>query len=235
MMQNPLVQKNIHINIDDVMVEMTHQTIPKYFKYLYVIVKLNDINLPQEIYQAIIEKDSYQLICDNLIIRKASIKILKSKEHYKSINIISRDILQPFNKFGYQLDEYNMVITILNTSLLKIENYLSQYEVENSLEKIYNMLLYKQYFNTLGNIKYIQQMPESLFWSIENNCNLTISNLFFSKRHFQYTKCLDANPEVQKALEKMEDYLNSSGYSYLSITQTIKNKQRILTNYKIFL
>jgi len=208
----------------------------KYFKHAYVLTKIDNNPLPAEFYGITVNSSLYNSTCDRLILKKVSLNIFKNKLHITNMNIMSNIQLERFNKLCYTLDTNNLIITILNTSLIKLESYLSQYTSNTTLENIYNIIIFNKYFQAsrrnLSNL--IQNMYESKFWSENNKIYLGISPYIFDRRTFRIDKTKIENKEALKALENVDDYINAPGYSYMNITDKMSKSSYIIYNNTLF-
>jgi hypothetical protein len=238
-MQNPLLKSNNTIKINDTIIEITYKNILKYFKYVYVLTKINDSEIPDNFYNLFVEEKVYDQVSNNLMLKKVSINILKNKIHYNNMTILSKDILEKFNIFKYNLDDNNIIITILSSNYIKLENYLNTYTTTNFLENIYNTIVFNNFFKVIKfNINdMINNIAETSFW--ENSEHLISLNGAFIQRSFKFDKLMINDQKVNDVLEKVEkeDYLNSHTNCYTNLTDTLCNHMKnkfIIRDTKIF-
>jgi len=238
-MQNPLLKSNNTINIDDNIIEITYLNSIKHFRHVYVLTKINDTQIPDEFYNSCVEEKLYEQIAKNLMIKKVSINILKNKMHYNSMTILSKSILEKFNIFNYNLDENNIVITILSSNYIKLETYLNTYTTNNFLENIYNTIIFNNFFKIIKfNIHdLINNVAETKFWM---SCdNLICLNGSFQKRTFKFDRLTITDMKLNNALDQAEkeDYLKSSNISYTNLIDILNGKLKrkfIIRDTKIF-
>lgn len=238
-MQNPLVKSNNTINIDDNIIEITYMNIPKYFKYAYVLTKIDESEVPDNFYNLFVEEKVYDQVSNNLMLKKVSINILKNRTHYSNMTILSKDILEKYNIFKYKLDDNNIVITILSSNYTKLEDYLNTYTTTNFLENIYNTIIFNNFFKVIKfNINdLINNIAETSFWEDENH-HISL-NRAFQERTFKFDKITINDQKVNDVLEKVEkeDYLNSHTNCYNNLTDMLCNHLKnkfIIRDTKIF-
>ena len=228
-MQNPLISKKTSISIDENEIIITIKNINKYFKHGFILTKIDNTPIPFDFYTHTIDENIYNKLKTRLILKKVSLSILKNTTHMQNMSIISNIIIQDFNKLGYVLDDNNIVITMVNTSLDNLETYLNQFNPKSTLENLYNIIIYNNYFNSKTNLSYlIQNMENECFWNY-NTIQLNLNNRYFTQRKFKFDSSTIKSDEAKVALNKMDDYINSNlAYSYSSISSFIKNKTKYL-------
>lgn len=228
-MQNQLLQRTTTITIKNDPIPITMKNIKKYFSYAYVLTKIDNNPLPAEFYGNTVNVSLYNSTCDRLILKQVSLDIFKNKLHFTNMNIMSDIQLERFNKLCYTLDTNNLVITILNSSLIKLETYLLQYTSNTTLKNIYNIIIFNKYFQVKKmKLDYlIQNMYESNFWN-DDKIDIGINSSRFDKRVFRIDKTIIVNEDAKKALENVDDYINLSGYSYMNITDNMFKSSYII-------
>ena len=232
-MMNPIVNTLNRIIIDDEPIEIDYTNIYKYFKHAYILIKKNNNPTPLEFYSAEIDEKLYDNVANNLLLKRVNINILKNESFMQSMTIITKPHLDRFNIFNYDLDKYNVVISILNMEYTKIEPYLEKYSATTFIENIYNTIIINNFFKvTKYNItNLIENMRENNFWI---NNTVSITNIF-KNRSFSFNKSTIKNKDTNKTLEKVEklnDYINSNNYSYADITAHIKKKKYTIYDSK---
>ena len=145
LIQNPLMIGNkLLLPVNSTHVEMKMENVSKYFQHVFVLVKKNDNKINPDIYKKYIDNETLTIIFDELIIWKTSLHILKNKNMFEKLSIISKADLQNFNQFNFELEENNLLVPILNIPFKNIIMYLN--ESSSKLDKIYNLLVMSQYF-----------------------------------------------------------------------------------------
>lgn len=243
---------NITINDEDTnqKILLTPDNISKYFKDVYILVKKNNTPIPAEFYNWNIEQGSYENVISNFLIHKVSVKILKNKNHFDNICLMSNEQLNQFNIYNYDLADKNIVVQIFNISYMNLLPYIQQYESSSTLKNLYNILVLNKYFNVdntqqktsivLNNI--ISNMDESDYWTMKYNCsnklNLTDE---FKNRMFYFQPSRIVNKTVSNVIKEIisknkikktkagEDYLkdiNNNSKQFIDISTVInKNKK----------
>jgi hypothetical protein len=231
-MQNPLLNRKKSITVDGIMIPITNENKYKYFNHVYVLTKVDNNPIPIEFYSSPVEQELYDSIAKRLILKQVSIKILNSYTHFHNMSIISKSVLSKFNILNYDLEDNNIVITVLNTNIIKLESYLAPYSSTTDIEKIYNIIVFSNYF---GIYQYnvnslIENLSSSSYWTKSNICELRISKRYFRMRKFTYDKSILKCDDAKQALDTIEDYINTyGGYSYGNITKYTSKK-----NYTIY-
>ena len=115
LIQNPLMIGNkLLLPVNSTHVEMKMENVSKYFQHVFVLVKKNDNKINPDIYKKYIDNETLTIIFDELIIWKTSLHILKNKNMFEKLSIISKADLQNFNQFNFELEENNLLVPILN-------------------------------------------------------------------------------------------------------------------------
>ena len=231
-MQNPLLNRKKSITEEGVIIPITIDNKYIYFKHVYVLTKVDNNPIPTEFYSSPIDPELYDLIAKRLIIKKVSLKILNKYPHFDSMSIISKSVLAKFNMLNYDLDDNNIVISMLNTNFINLESYLENYSSVNNIEKIYNIIVFSNYFgiDSYNIDSVIENISSSSFWTKANIYELKIPKRYFRMRKFTYDKSTIKSDDAKQALNTIEDYINTyGGYSYGNITKHITKR-----NYTIY-
>ena len=204
--ENILINKNTTLSFFDNKlgndIVLTQKNVSKYFSYVYVLVKKNDIPIESEFYNWQVPKELFDQVNSNLMIVRVSVKILKNNYHFNNMIMLTKKQLSQYNIFNYNLDNNNIIVPILNISYRNLLNYLEQYESTNTLENIYNLKIINNYFNIdifnyMAN-EQIEQMinnlDDSIYWTRKYNCSIN-NTLVFHKRKitFQLQRLTDKN------------------------------------------
>lgn len=242
---NPFINTKSILNYNDngIIIKLEQENIAKYYKDVYILVKKNDLPIPVDFYNLELNKDIFDDVCSNLIIRKTTVKLLKNKNHFDNCVIMSNEQLQQFNIFNYKLDNNNIVVPILNITFQNISQYIEQYEPANTLEKIYNTKLLNCYFETEPtNIKIndylsncIDNMDESFYWTYNYNCLINSSEKFKNRiinvniNKLTDKKCVSIIEKIRKTTQ-----INTNNDNYLSELANIKPKINDTSNKEKF-
>lgn len=197
-------------------INLTSLNISKYFSCVYVLVKKNDIPIPTKFYMKELDSTTRELMKNNLVVWKTSIRILKNKKHFDRMSIISKENLEIFNDFNFELNSLNIILPILNISFKNLYSYLESLEGSN-IKKLYNQVVVTKYFDDdLMNIKnnlqienLIKTMEESDYWVMPYNCLANLTDAFkYRKFNKNFMKKLPHQNIKDDDKDKKEDYLD---------------------------
>lgn len=213
--QNPFIIGNkLLLPTESESLEISMHNVFNHFKILYVLVKKNDVPLIKSCFNKHIQEETLTYLSNNLLIWKTSLHLLKNKSNFDKTVIIEKSKLEPFNHFGIELNQYNLVLPIFTVSFKNILSYLENKNGESNLDKIYNNVLLSNYFkDDLSNIKnkfqlehMIKSLDESNYWSMPYNCLSNVSNVF--KSRFFHRKIFDNNSDNNSEKKnESNDYL----------------------------
>jgi len=187
------------------------------YNNIYILTLKEQIDdIDESIYYYNIDKELYNRMCNNFILIKAPLTLVTNFTHYSKITILSKNVIEKFNVYNYQLQDKNLVLIMLNISCENIKLYLLQYENTDSLIEIYKTVTINKYFNidfentTILEAlkKNILNMNESDYWTNKNNCNYNISKVF-KKRKLNYHYLKNINIEFENYLK---DILKNTNY-----------------------
>jgi hypothetical protein len=238
--ENPFIKK-VNINIYDEEkkenVILDNTNIVKYYQKVYILTKLNDFSIPIDFFEYELDIELYNNVSEHLILYETTPKILKNKNHFNNMFILSNDKLEKFNKFNYTLNKTNVVILFLNISLLKIIKYLEQYETTNNLENLYNIQVLNKYYNNEPNICYIiNNLEETNYWTKNYNCLVNINNLFDKRKmYFKLNKMTDTNVVniIRKFMNQDDDGDYLANNKYIDISSNISLEKNGYYLYKL--
>lgn len=253
-MENTMLNNTCNITINDETsndkIVLTHENISKYFKDVYLLVKRNNIPIPADFYNWNVDPEIFKTVIGNLLIHKVSVKILKNKNHFDNICLMSKEQLDQFNIYNYELADKNIVVQIFNINYMNLLPYIQQYESTDTLKNLYNILVLNKYFNVdntqqktnimLNSI--INNLDESDYWVMKYNCSnkLNLTDEFKNRMYyFQPSRIIDKNvsnvikdiinKNKLKKTSKGEDYLkdiNNNSKQFIDISTVInKNKK----------
>ena len=169
---------------------ITKDNLYKEFNAPYIICVKDDINFESFFHEKMISEDELDHI-------KKSIKIIPVKYSSISESMYNYFIIMSaplFNSFNVK-DKYNKQISAVGDVLacclfrfksVDIYRYLKQYEGVSDFVDIYNGLLINEYFGVFSSKLYrnqiilIDNMTETNYWTIYNNCKLNYTTKFRS-------------------------------------------------------
>ena len=213
-MNNPFLSNN-SINVyderinEEVLINICN--IAKYFKDIYILCPMNCDNIDMNIFiKKIIDKKLFDDTINKMILYKTNISILKNSVHYGNILYLKQDIINNANKFGYILDEDIIVLPIYNISFLNIQKYIDYINGLTTFNNLYDIVIINNYFgdninhekNKLKILSMIQNLEESNYWELSNNCLPNITKLF-NERTFNFT--IIKNKYMNDILEKISN------------------------------
>lgn len=191
--ENPFISKMImfHCKDDGDTIELDMMNVSKYYKDVYFLVKKNNTIIPPEFYSKMIPKEIFDTVSHDLILYKASVKVLKNKKHFDNMILIDPSFIKNYNIFNYNLgNKMIILVPVLNIEYMNLIKYLEQYESSNSLENVYKMMVLNNYFDVKSDniisTKYIcdmiTNMKDSQWWSHDHNCFVDFNNIFKDHR-----------------------------------------------------
>ncbi len=204
---NPILNKELEIQINDDTVEINILNIGKFFREVYVLCPLKNEPINVDICKSNILSSEWENAKDKLVLYKCSIKLIKNKFHYENISLASSESVNIFNHFGYELDDNILIVPIFDISYLNLIEYLKLYNGVSDFKTVWNLIFLKEYFCKCNDISYsskiqltemIKLLDESNYWTLRYNCLCNISKKF-NERKFQlsYTKSvLDSKIKV---------------------------------------
>lgn len=232
-LKNPLITSKIYVkDEDDEDVEISMLNIKKFFRKVYVLCPMVDIDNLSQLNYKYIAKGIINKIKSKMILYEISTNILRNKLHFDNVTLVRSEFIKGFNHFDYELEDKVIVIPFLNIKFLDLQKYLDMFNKLYDLKDFYNMVLIGKYkynnsMKIFSNNEYylniIRNLKESKYWTEPWNCMLN-STLSFKKRSFQ-TDILK-NDEVIRKNQKFEiDYL-----SKMFESSKYKNVSNILSN-----
>ena len=158
--------------------------------HIFVLSKLNDTcSLSEEIHtNEFWNKGNMNEAIEKLVIYKIDIEVLKNKSHFNNILFLEYKILSIFNKFGFELEEYEIVLPITNIWFYHINNYLDLFK-ENNLDNLIKIMKINDYFGLIKNIRFdnnleniIANLSEGLYWTETKKTNITAGGTYKDRR-----------------------------------------------------
>ena len=215
-----------------------------YFDTVFLLVKKTDDPIPIEFYNLKVSSDIIKQVSSNLILYKASIKLLNNKTHFDSIIMLSNEQLKEYNIFNYTLETKNIIIPIFNIAFKNVIKYYEQYHSTNTLYHIYKVKILNQYFkieesNHRSN-KFINQiitnLKDSEYWTKPRNCKPTWTTEFNNRTFtFQTNRITDKTISqiiieilnYKTKINDAENYIEKIGNKkkYTDISSVINKKQ----------
>lgn len=234
--ENQLINKtNIIAHKDELtgdIIEIKSHNIEKYYKEVYILAKKNNYIIPVEFYNLMVDETIYKQVLSNLIIYKVSISILKNSKYFDRIVLLSNSDIEQYNIFNYTLKIKNIILPILNINFSELVIYLDQYTQSLSIDNIYKLIIMNNYLESSRKISYYNKfdnMKESLYWTINENCTSTLNYIFnWRKIYFNTTRL--SNRQIANELssilksQNQEDYIGelTSKKNYVDIS-SLKN------------
>lgn len=224
---NPLLIKNFDYKIDDI------------FKYnkIYFLVKKNNNIIPFDFYKLNVDKELYEKVSKELILYEINVKDLKNQKHYNNILLLSKENIEVFNIFNYNLEDINLIIPILNINFLNILSYLNQYNDLNTLKDLFDIVILNKYFHNNNNEieNKILNLKESNYWDNEENLKINLTNKFKNIQFtFNSSKLKDNN--IIKLFNNQNYILSDNNKKYIDISTVINDDkiyEIINNNYTI--
>lgn len=219
-LENPFLNNKTPINYRDdnseEVIELDQENISRYFSHVYVLVKRNNDPISVDFYNWQLDHETFNKVASNMLIHKTTIKVLKNKQHFDSIVMMSSEQLKQFNIFNYELSNKNIVLPIFNIAYQNILKYLEQYESTNTLENIYKTKVLNKYFG-IDNGSYkvneslcsmISNMEDSTYWTQYYNCLVNFTTKF-QDRNFVFQSNRIENKSVATIIKDMFEQTKS--------------------------
>jgi len=218
-----LIDHNVVLDVS----KLSLDNLIKHFGNLYVMT-INDVCERDFFMNKKLDTEQYDYMKNKMIMRHIPFSVLKNDMMLTYLTIVSGDDL-PTHYINYkgqkmEFDGTNvLVISMLNMSNIGIDNFLKQYYGLSSLNDLIQMFLVNNYFqkdifgsnNKLIRSQMINNMTESNYWCIINNCKLNITLKFLSRGFTLSLNNRLENKEVKQILSKImtkseedHDYLN---------------------------
>jgi hypothetical protein len=157
-----------------------------------------------------------------LILREVPFGLLSNLTHHKSVNTVSDLYLQVFNHNGLQLNENELVIPLLELKEKKVKTYAKQFGEYQTLPEYYSLRVLNDYYHNYSKSPYVQQylqnylsnIKESLYWTINKNTYLNLSEKFL-ERDFFIGSSQKMTDEVIKRIAQKLMTMEEDGGNYL--------------------
>lgn len=230
--------------------KITHDDLYKTYGLPFIACLKDDAEFDINYYEQNISEDQLKILIDSISIIPIKYKVITGSL-YKYLTSLSAEF---FNKNFKVYDKYNNIYTadknVLICSLFRFKHsnivkYLKQYDGVSNFIELYNMLLMNEYFgqfnktSTVKNniILMINNMDESNYYTVFNNCQLNIS-LNFKSRGFNLSvsdRITDINVKnvLKNFIESNEDnnYLSQifKKFNFLDASNAVNNN-----GYKLY-
>lgn len=212
--QNPLISGNkLLLPSTPSYIEINKSNLSTYFKNVYILVKKNDNRLPINFFMKTIDEKIYNNNANDLVIWKTSLEILSYKNIFDKLCILSKDQIQIFNEFNFELNDYNLVVSIFNISFKNIINFLTINDSNSNFDKLYNYLVISEYLgpkndDTIVIQDLIKSIDGSNKWISFSHKPFTLDK-FFKNKKFKNSKNNTKKDENNKIVKSNnnEDYL----------------------------
>jgi hypothetical protein len=207
--QNPLIAGNkLLLPSTPSYIEIDKNNLNSHFQNVYILVKKNDNNrLPINFFMKTIDEKIYNDNVNDLVIWKTSLEILTYKNIFDKLCILSRDQIQIFNEFNFELDDNNLVVSIFNISFKNIINFLTINDSNSNFDKLYNYLVISEYLGPKNNDSNVGDLIKSIDgshkWVLFSHKPFTLDK-FFKNKKFKNSK----NNTKKNFNNNNEDYLH---------------------------
>lgn len=251
---NPLINKGeVLINgVSKNLKDFTVRDISQNYKVIYCICLKNGVMYNRNRHNKILS--SNVKLCDfiedakNYTLLNGSVKMLYNKTHLLSSVLIDRELLSYFNSKGFELNETEIAIPMLNISENDLKHYMNQFEGHFSFVDVIKIITLNDYYmNSLNNeiinnnfTKLLTNMKETDYWTYNYNCKLNLTSKFmlrgfnFSLKHkLKDNKAKKTLKKIQENDKKGDPYLSFlfRKNEYIDMSNTLKKNGYIM--YKI--
>jgi hypothetical protein len=240
MIQNPLVYGKIIFgdvlpeyskNEVEGIVEPSMANIWKYYRKLFILTKLSNKQLPEEIFKLNIRQDIWDDYKSKLILVPVdNLSLIKVPTHYDKLMSLDKDFLEQFNHFDIELSENNLILPILMISYLDLKHYIDEQTGLNKLKDFFKVRVLNNYFNIRENnflinrslVNFLKNLNETRYWECPYNTLLTMDKKF-EKRMMNWTLYYNlSNNNISSTISKMKDFKPENDV-YLSMLFNNKN------------
>ncbi len=205
------------------MMGMSDRDIYKQYKRVLILCCLNQNADRELLTEKIINKVDYQNVAQDFTLIPGSIKMIKNKMHRYQATIIESHLLEPFNNSGVELENDEVVLTLLELNSSVAQAYIDLYTSDYKLQDLVQAKLLQQYYNCNKYCYPVQAkisrmsngLDESIYWTNPYNCNINLTDSYI-KRQFQYRE--SSRDTVKAAITAQSKKQNSAN------VQTILNK-----------
>ncbi len=230
--------------------KMTNDLLYKEFGNPYIVCLTDTASYESFYYDQVITTDQREIIRQNITIIPSSYKTITGTA-YKYLTTMSADMFNTFNV----IDKYNNKITadkdVLLCCLLRfnqsnITKYHKQFNGISNFIDLYNSMLINEYLGQQNNTSTVRQnhiqilnnMAESNYYTIHNNCQLNIT-LKFKSRGFNLALSERLSDKtVQNVLKRLaeskEDDNNYLAFLFRKSAYLDASSAVNTTNYKLY-
>ena len=137
LIQNPLMSGNkLLLPSIPSYIEINKSNYNTYFKNIFILVRKNDDKIPISFFMKTLDQKIYNDNINNLVIWKSNLQILENKNIFEKLCIVSKEQLQVFNQFNFELNDYNLVFSIFNISFKNMINFINTIEGNSNFDKL---------------------------------------------------------------------------------------------------
>tara|TARA_B110000208_G_C11790124_1_gene437146 strand:+ start:42 stop:2591 length:2550 start_codon:yes stop_codon:yes gene_type:complete len=186
---NPFLSKldnNIIINSETYnLYDVNKNKLKKVYRRIYILYSLENININE--YDQI-ELNNFKLLCRKLKLLKGHFHMLDNDYHKYNLIVLNKKYLNYIDS-NINFNEDELVIKLFGIKEDIIKLYLQQYNSDINLtnylkiKEMNKFINHNNKFISFNLINYLNQITESNYWSIYNNCKLNIT-IPFIKREF---------------------------------------------------
>lgn len=181
-------------------------------RLLVVCLKNEEVDIGSSLYENMVTCDFLKSISDDLIVIPGCIKMINNPAHRNNILIVSKNYLDWVNHDNVELDEYELVLPLMEISKNDAELYIGQYNGYTTLEDIFKLKVMNDYYcnkqlsgivkNSIKNL--ITNCSEANYWLYNYNCQLNITAKFMDRGfNLSATQKLQ-NIKIKEVLEKLK-------------------------------
>lgn len=215
----------------------------------YLICLKNGVKFESYYYNNIVTESQFDTIMKSVDIIPISYKIITSSalKYLTSISSEKFNTLNVLNKYGSNItiDKDVLLCCLLRFNRMNIDRYLMQFDGISEFIDLYNSVIINEYLGQYNktstvrqnHIRMINNMTESNYYTVHNNCQLNIT-LKFKSRSFNLSlsdRLFDET--VQNVLKKLSESNEDNNYlaflfkkaSYLDASSAINS-----SGYKLY-
>ena len=142
--KNPILAKDLSIQIENDSVEINLMNVGKFFRKVYILCPFKNEPVKVDIFKSDVLKSSWNSLEFKLVLFESTIKLIKNKYHYENLCLASSENFKIFNHLGYNLDEEILIVPIFEVSFLNLIDYERLYCGYSNFKTVWNLVFLKE-------------------------------------------------------------------------------------------
>jgi hypothetical protein len=200
---------------------MKNKDIRKQFNKILVLCEKNLVTENKKILSEKLTFSDLEELGKHYVIIQGSFKLLSNLNHVKIKNKVSDIYLHSFNHYNISLEENELIIPMIELEESKVKVYLKQFE-PNTLTEYFNTRILNDHYHNYSKSPsvrnymntYLQNIQESLYWTIYKNTYLNMTEKFLSRDFFIGNNNKMTDEVIKKIAQRLLN-LEEDGGNYL--------------------